>query len=196
MNEIDSGGHSRLHLLDERPDSIPSGAVQSPEPGHQREEGTSGQRPSGHGLASSARRAPAPVGSSSVGSLTVVGGTLFFAATDPVNGRELWKTDGTTAGTVLVKDVNPVGHSSPQELTAVGGTLFFEAYGSVAENRELLSVKRAGQPFGRRMFPVSESEFYPSGSPVVRIAFEVRGGRATVLRVIDNQVVLTARRAG
>ncbi len=69
-------------------------------------------------------------------------------------------------------------------------------YLEVGENREVLSLKRAGQPFGRRMFPVSESEFYPSGSPVVRIAFDVQGGQAAVLRVIDSQVVLTARRAG
>lgn len=34
-------------------------------------------------------------------------GELFFAATDPVRiGNELWKTDGTAAGTTLVKDIN------------------------------------------------------------------------------------------
>src|SRR5687768_2807459 len=31
----------------------------------------------------------------------------YFAATDLAHGRELWKTDGTAAGTVLVKDINP-----------------------------------------------------------------------------------------
>ncbi len=69
-------------------------------------------------------------------------------------------------------------------------------YLEVAENREVLSVKRAGQAFGRRMFPVSESEFYPSGSPTVRIAFDLGDGRATELRVIDSGVILTAARTG
>ena len=40
--------------------------------------------------------------------LTDVGGTLFFTADDGTHGRELWKSDGTRAGTVLVKDIDPV----------------------------------------------------------------------------------------
>ena len=42
-------------------------------------------------------------------SLTNVNGTLFFAANDGTHGDELWKSDGTAAGTVLVKDINPGG---------------------------------------------------------------------------------------
>ena len=39
------------------------------------------------------------------------------------------------------------------------------------------------------------SEFYPSGSPAVRIAFDLDDGRATELRVIDNEMILRAVRA-
>lgn len=41
--------------------------------------------------------------------LTNFQGTLVFAATDGTNGRELWKSDGTTAGTTLLVDHHPGG---------------------------------------------------------------------------------------
>ena len=61
------------------------------------------------------------------------------AARDGVHGREVWKTDGTEAGTVLVKDLSAVGaYYSPSSLTDVGGTLFFQATGEDATSvREL-----------------------------------------------------------
>lgn len=61
--------------------------------------------------------------------LTVVGNTLYFAANDGTSGYELWKSDGTDAGTVRVKNINPGAGlgSSPGYLTAVGSTLYFTA---------------------------------------------------------------------
>jgi ELWxxDGT repeat protein len=61
-------------------------------------------------------------------SLTNVNGTLFFTAYEPTDGRELWKSDGTSKGTVLVTDIDPgAGSSSPVNLTIVNNTLFFNA---------------------------------------------------------------------
>ena len=67
-------------------------------------------------------------GGSNPAQLTVVGDVTFFVATTPTTGAELWKTDGTEAGTVLVKDIRGGrGGSDPTRLTNVGGTLFFVA---------------------------------------------------------------------
>ncbi len=59
--------------------------------------------------------------------LTNVNGTIFFVQYSGL-GEELWKSDGTAAGTVLVRDINPGNASSyPYGLVNVGGTLFFSA---------------------------------------------------------------------
>lgn len=56
------------------------------------------------------------------------GGINYFTANDGINGAELWKTDGTTAGTVMVKDIKAGSNGSvPTLLTDVNGTLFFKA---------------------------------------------------------------------
>jgi trimeric autotransporter adhesin len=39
-------------------------------------------------------------------------GITYFAGKSPTVGAELWKTDGTTAGTVLLQDINPVNPGS------------------------------------------------------------------------------------
>ena len=55
-------------------------------------------------------------------------GTLFFTADNGINGKELWKSDGTEAGTVRVKDFRPgIGNLYLYGLTNVNGTLFFIA---------------------------------------------------------------------
>jgi ELWxxDGT repeat protein len=63
-----------------------------------------------------------------IGNLTNVNGTLFFSPYEATHGHELWKSDGTTAGTVLLKDINPGKDGSyPRYLTNVNGTLYFSA---------------------------------------------------------------------
>ncbi len=59
-----------------------------------------------------------------------VGSTFFFNAIDPVQGSQLWKSDGTAAGTQVVLDVSgnqPGG--SPVAMTAMGGNLYFTSRG-------------------------------------------------------------------
>ena len=51
---------------------------------------------------------------------------LFFTADDGLTGRELWVSDGTTAGTELLKDLNlGVNDSNPYGFIEFDGKLFF-----------------------------------------------------------------------
>src|SRR5262245_52744934 len=69
---------------------------------------------------------PGAVESSSPQLLVQVGTTTFFTAWTPQTGRELWRSDGTEAGTTLVKDILPgPDGSSPTWLVDVNGTVFF-----------------------------------------------------------------------
>lgn len=72
------------------------------------------------------------------GYLTNFNGTLFFQATNGTSGEELWKSDGTSIGTVMVKEISSgSGNSSPQKLTVVGNKLFFIASTGSNVNWEL-----------------------------------------------------------
>jgi ELWxxDGT repeat protein len=66
--------------------------------------------------------------SSNICYLTSVDNIMFFAATNGINGMELWKTDGTDGGTMMVKDIKPgTANSSIGYLTQVNHMLFFVA---------------------------------------------------------------------
>lgn len=58
-------------------------------------------------------------------------GVVYFSATTPGQGAELWRTDGTVAGTQMVKDINAgASNSYPGALVSAGDKLFFSAYGA------------------------------------------------------------------
>jgi len=66
-----------------------------------------------------------------------IGNVVYFTADNGVHGREVWRSNGTAAGTVLVKDILPGGGgSNPFNLTNVNGVLYFTADNGV-HGREL-----------------------------------------------------------
>ncbi|MBK9387995.1 MAG: hypothetical protein IPN34_24520 [Planctomycetes bacterium] len=81
-------------------------------------------------------------GSSDDGEGAVLGGVALFSAADRTHGRELWRSDGTTGGTWLVRDLFPgIGASAPlgtndRELLLLGNAVYFTADDG-GEGREL-----------------------------------------------------------
>jgi ELWxxDGT repeat protein len=72
--------------------------------------------------------AEGPFSNSGPRDLTAVGLSMFFRANDGVHGYELWKSDGTSDGTVMVADLTSgIDNSYPANLVNVNGTLFFQA---------------------------------------------------------------------
>lgn len=72
-------------------------------------------------------------------------GSFFMSGTD-ATGVELWKSDGTAAGTVKIKDINPAGNGLDQNLaflyTSAG--LYFAADDGTSGNELWLSDGTAG----------------------------------------------------
>lgn len=69
-----------------------------------------------------------PTGNSSINTIYEHQGKLFFRADNGTQGREFWSSDGTTAGTQLVQDINSgSAGSSPINFTSLGSNLIFNA---------------------------------------------------------------------
>ena len=77
------------------------------------------------------------------GDIVPAGSNVFFATSDSAHGRELWKSDGTTAGTTIVQDILPGAESSfPSFMTATRSRLFLSA--ADGQGAELWSMPVAG----------------------------------------------------
>jgi len=66
--------------------------------------------------------------SSTESSLVALGNIVYFSANDGSSGSELWRSDGTAAGTYMVKDIQPgSAGSAPIRLSVLGNQVLFFA---------------------------------------------------------------------
>ena len=89
---------------------------------------------------------PGPGGSALKGRYDIAstGGYLLFNSTTAAAGYELWRSDGTDAGTFLLKDINPgPASSSPSAYQVYNGIVLFWAE-TAAEGRELWRTDGTG----------------------------------------------------
>ena len=69
--------------------------------------------------------------------LTDVNGTLFFTADDGIHGTQLWKSDGTSNGTVMLKYVYYSASSSITKLVKFKGKAYFGVKKSGEQNFQI-----------------------------------------------------------
>jgi ELWxxDGT repeat protein len=93
--------------------------------------------------------------------LTSFGGHLYFSAFTPEGGLQLWRTDGTEAGTTVPVDLSPgLTHYPPRDIAVAGGHLYVAGY-----SRELW--KTDGTPEGTFLV----HEFTNEDPPVYIVRF-------------------------
>ncbi len=115
-------------------------------------------------------------------------GSFVFEAYDGTHGTEVWRTDGTDAGTMLVKDINPgAADSGPEGFVLLGGKAYFTA----TEGSGLELWATDGTPAGTSLVASLPQEYpYLADMPMVRagnrIYFVLTGGVATILVTSDG----------
>ena len=57
--------------------------------------------------------------------MVALNGKLYFLAQNGTHRQQLWQSNGTASGTMLVKDINPTATSVLKGLCAVNQTLYF-----------------------------------------------------------------------
>lgn len=81
-----------------------------------------------------------PLTTSALSNLQVIDSTenyLFFQGYDPASGLELYRTDGTVAGTLLLKDINPGSEDGYSGAPVVAGNELFFSSDDGIHGREL-----------------------------------------------------------
>lgn len=109
-------------------------------------------------------------------SMILANNVLYFTANDGTHGKELWKTDGTAAGTVMTFDFNPgSAGSNPNGLTVLNNEVYF-------------SVNTAVFPVGNELYKYNGSQF----SQPIDIFAGANSGNPSNLTIQNNTLLFTA----
>lgn len=102
-----------------------------------------------------------------IGNLIALNGLMFFTADDGTSGTELWRSDGTEAGTWMVKDIWPgAGASDPKLLTVVSGPSAYETpEGELIVPGDVLYFSASSPGHGRELW---KTDGTPEGTALVR----------------------------
>ena len=94
----------------------------------------------------------------SMGSSTEVGAITYFAGYS-TSGAGLWKTDGTQAGTVLVRDFSSSAYDTPTQLMSVNGIVYFNMFSGAGEELWKSDGTAAGTTLLKDIEPGSGSSY-------------------------------------
>lgn len=111
----------------------------------------------------------------------VVNNTLFFSATNGLNGRELWKSNGSAATTSMVKDIyRPNFSGNPRFFTKINGLVYFTAF------------DRFSSPFLFHHDELYKTDGTLSGTGMVRDLYGLGSGLPTHLAEFDGALYFSA----
>ena len=149
------------------------------------------------------------VNPSSPGNYMLLGGKVLFTADNGVNGPELWSTDGTPGGTVLLKNtISEAAASSPAGFAALGdGRVLFAADDGAAGNELWITdANTAGgttrladiEPGATGSMPVSITPFgtpaFPS--PLALVFAKIAGVQKAVVANANSAATVTLASTG
>jgi ELWxxDGT repeat protein len=146
--------------------------------------------------------------------LQVLNGKLYFIADDGISGSELWISDGTAAGTQMLKDINPGSAGSvlppsgqvTESFVLAGGKIYFPADDGTGTGTELWATDGTANgtqlvadivpgatgsnprnllPYGNKVV-FSVSYFTTSGQRSVYISNGTSAGTLELLNGMDN----------